>query len=226
MPEDNVRSTWDDWNTRFEGHVDGLYLDVKGYVTGGVGNLLENIKTGAPVLRVFNLPWRHRSDDTLAAPDTVRAEWHLVKSRQDLKNASLARRLAITTLYLRDADIRALVLQKYDEDHTILKIQFPELETWPWSAQRALHSMAWARGPYAFAVEYPRFTAACLTKNWTVAAAECHINDVGNPGLTPRNAANKALFEEAIIAGLKLYAAPAPPPKPTITQRFMNWWRS
>lgn len=212
-----VRNSWPEWSAQFEANVAEMYLDIKGLVTGGVGNLLDD-RSGNPPQSVFDLPWRRKSDFQLATREQVGEEWHRVKGRQDLKDASLSRRLAITTLYLAPSDIETLVFKTFDKFANILKQQFPDLDTWPPSAQRALMSMAWARGPHAFSTNYPRFTAACLVRRWDIAAAECKIaGEETNKGLKPRNAINKTLFLDAWTKGV------VAPPAPT-SIAHVPWW--
>ena len=45
---------------------------------------------------------------------------------------------------------------------------------------------------------WPKFTAACNMGDWIAAAAECKMEEAGNPGLVPRNLANRQLFEYAV----------------------------
>ena len=58
--------------------------------------------------------------------------------------------------------------------------------------------MAWAMGP-AGPGAFPTFRAACQKLDFKTAAAECKMNEAGNPGLVPRNQANVTLFSNAAI---------------------------
>ncbi len=53
--------------------------------------------------------------------------------------------------------------------------------------------MSWAAGP---ALVAPHWEAACKAQDWATAALQCHLDDSHNPGLRPRNAANRALYLE------------------------------
>jgi hypothetical protein len=65
--------------------------------------------------------------------------------------------------------------------------------------------MAWAMGP---GFNFPMFQAACGKKDdagnpapdFRAAADQCHMDETGNPGLAPRNVANKQLFLNAADA--------------------------
>src|SRR5690606_6058570 len=61
-------------NSPLEGRVDCMYLDVKGLVTVGVGNLVD------PVHLAERLPFR-RPDGSLATREEIRAAWHTVKTQ-------------------------------------------------------------------------------------------------------------------------------------------------
>jgi hypothetical protein len=58
--------------------------------------------------------------------------------------------------------------------------------------------MAWAMGP-AGPGAFPNFRAACQNLQFSVAAAQCQMNEAGNPGLIPRNQANFTLFSNAAV---------------------------
>jgi hypothetical protein len=66
-------------------------------------------------------------------------------------------------------------------------------DEWPADVQLGIHSMAWAMGA-GFMRKFPKFTDACKACDWKRAAVECRMNTVNNPGLVPRNVANKKLF--------------------------------
>ncbi|MGO9893202.1 MAG: hypothetical protein ACLPX8_03180, partial [Bryobacteraceae bacterium] len=75
---------------------------------------------------------------------------------------------------------------------------FQDFDTWPADAQLGLLSMAWAMGPGGPG-QFPHFSSACKSLDFNAAAAECKMNEAGNPGLIPRNQANFTLFSNAAI---------------------------
>lgn len=194
-----LRRRWVAFNAPFEGRVQWMYLDIKGLVTTGVGNLID------PVEYAVTLPWRVRVSGWPASEAQIRAEWSHIKAQTDLARMGAVAAGRVATLVLTDDDIDALVLAKLDSNHETLRRRFPEIDQWPLEAQIAVHSMAWAMGP-GFPRTWPRFSAACDVKNWASAAAECWIPDAKNPGLVPRNAKNRDLLKAASNA------APALPP--------------
>lgn len=190
----NVRAAFLPFTTRFEGRVSYMYLDIDGWVTIGIGNLID------PVDLALSLPFVHKTDLAAATQDEIQADWQAVKSRKDLATARdyLQQYDALTKLKLTDDNINQLVFAKLDSNVATLKntAEFANLETWPADAQLGLFSMAWAAGP-AFGAGFPKFRAACAAKDWNTAATESHIDDTNNPGLTPRNEANHILFSNA-----------------------------
>jgi hypothetical protein len=165
---------------RWEGRVPHMYLDHKGYVTCGVGNLVD------PVSLALELPWV-RSDGEVATEDEVRADWARVKA---LPPALVARRYRDETqLHLTDETIDDLVARRRDQFWQTLVGYLPTLESAPAPAQLGALLMAWALGPN-FPMKWPRFSTACLTGYWAVAADECEIR-----GARPeRNAHHRGLF--------------------------------
>lgn len=226
----DVRDGWIDWSIGHEGLADCLYIDRKGYVTVGVGNLMEDIGRRAPASVVFELPWRFRDTRALAPREAIAREWEIVKARQDLADAAFARRRAITRLYLERADIERLVYQKLDAIERELVRQFPAFPVWPAGPQKALLSMSWARGEHGYAAEFPRFTRACLAQDWRTAADECRIKgDDVDASLKRRNEANRAAFLEGLRPlPVETPAAPAsgaPPPAANANGVRSAWGR-
>ena len=194
---DIVNETFAFFSTQFEGRVPYMYLDIKGLVTIGVGNLIDPVETALEVAGRHPFHFKN-SPGSLASIGDVRAEWNLLKSDPTLAQRGHLACEPITQLRLSDVDIDALVLEKSAANEQILlgAPAFASLQTWPADAQLALFSMAWAMGP-AFSPIFPSFSASCADEDWDGAAANCRINDVGNPGLTPRNVANRVLFANA-----------------------------
>ncbi len=185
----------------FEGVVHFMYLDVKGLVTTGIGNLIDTPD------EALSLPWRN-ADGSLATRMQIAAEWSYVKSRQDLKLHGGMAYGAVTRLRLDDAGIAAVVGRTLDRMDSQLSHRFADYETWPADAQLATLSLAWACGA---AFRFPKLEA-CLKAGdfaqWHLddeghvvitggAAYHCAINPAGNPGVVPRNKKNRELYLSA-----------------------------
>lgn len=195
-----VQSNFPSFSARFEGRVPYMYLDVKGLVTVGVGNLVD------PVTEAQALPFRFKNKPGIAAPgspaspDQIAAEWQTLKSNTSLTTRGFKACEPVTQLELSDDAIDSLILDRLTKNESFLKRQqwFQGFDTWPADAQLGLLSMAWAMGPGGPG-GFPNFRAACQQLDFNAAAAECRMSEAGNPGLVPRNNANVTLFSNAAI---------------------------
>jgi len=176
-----------------EGVVPFMYLDVKGLVTTAIGNLIDPIQYALP------LPFRHK-DGTPATKSEIAAEWNRVKGHQAMRMRGGMAYASVTTLRLDKAGIDQVVQRKLAQNVDHLKRRFAQWDEWPADAQLATLSMAWACGP---AFRFPMLTAALRAQRWAIAAVECRMDERGNPGLAPRNVANRHLFmnADAVVRG-------------------------
>jgi hypothetical protein len=176
-----------------------MYQDIKGLVTVGVGNLID------PVSLATALPFRWKSTPGLTAAGTpaskadIEAEWTTIKNDPTLAHRGYRACEAITNLELADDAVDALIATRLQQNESYLLKQpnFANFGQWPADAQMAVLSMAWAMGPGG----PPRFktmAAACEKLDFDTAAANCRIDETGNPGIVPRNNANKLLFQNAV----------------------------
>jgi GH24 family phage-related lysozyme (muramidase) len=174
-----------------EGRVPWMYLDIKGLVTTGVGNLID------PVGLALKLPFVHKGDGSPASEVEIRAEWQRLKDDQSLAQKRYTACEAITDLRLTDASIDELVLAKFDSNDRALRQAFSNWNDWPADAQLGAHSIAWAGA--GFPTKWKNFRAAAEAHDWKTAAAEAHIDETGNPGIKARNEANAQLFHNAWV---------------------------
>lgn len=185
----SVNDAFPAFSKRFEGYVQWMYLDIKGLVTVGVGNLID------PEPNALSLPFVDLSGARANAAQ-ISAEWRKLKAMPELARKGHRACKAITALRLGDTDIDALVRQRLAANEAGLVKTFGKFPEWPADAQLALLSMAWAMGS-GFPARWPRFTAACGSQDWSAAARDCRMKEAGNPGIVPRNDANQRLFQNA-----------------------------
>ena len=196
----SVQSGFRKFSEKFEGSVPHMYLDVKGLLTVGVGNLIE------PVEEAEKLPFRFKSKPGVAAPgapatpEQIKAEWQRLKANASSTHLVARAFEPITDLELSDEAIDALILDKLSNHQAFIKRQpwAADFENWPADAQLGVLSMAWAMGP-AGPGQFAHFRAACQRQDFAAAAKECKMDETGNPGLAPRNQANFTLFSNASI---------------------------
>lgn len=183
---DSVRSAFPGRVQKYEGRTSWMYLDTKGLVTTGVGNLIDPVSLATP------LPWLLPGGDP-ATEEQICSQWSAVKAMAPGMVAAKYR--AADSLYLADEAIDDLVRSKLAAFWSILAGQFPDAEEWPAPAQLGLLLMAWALGPH-FPARWPLFRGACERQDFVSAAAQCEIS-----GARPaRNAEHRGLFLAAAVA--------------------------
>jgi GH24 family phage-related lysozyme (muramidase) len=171
----------------FEGTIPHMYLDTRGYVTVGVGNLLATPQTA------IALAWQWREKGRGGEPDNVEVadEWTRVHGSLAGLTASAYR--PITSMELPASEIRRLFGRRVDEFETTLQHHFPEFSIWPEPAQLATLDMAFNLGAGALPRDWPNLTAALRRKDWQAAAQHAH-----RPQSRPdRNATTQGLFVRA-----------------------------
>jgi GH24 family phage-related lysozyme (muramidase) len=189
-----VRDAWLPWNAPIEGIVSWMYLDIRGLVTTGLGQLCD------PCILALALPWQS-ADGISASTAQVESAWQAVKANLALAHEGAAAAEDVTVLRLPQSDIAATALATLDRYAAILAA-FPALAgfgAWPADAQLGALSMAWAMGP-GFPRLFPHWCADCQAGDWTQAAVDCWMADAGNAALRRRNLANRALFAAAAKA--------------------------
>lgn len=214
-----VLAVFPSWSRTFEGRLAFPYLDVRGLVTTGVGNLIDP----API--AFTLPWL-RPDGSRASLDDVKDAWNAVKARTDLAPhggaafAKVPAEAGVTPIHLSETAIDDLVRAKLLDNENVLRGRFPAWESWPGAAQLAALSIAWAAGPH---FNFPKMAAALNARDFARAAGESHLNEEANPGLHGRNVANEALLlgaarveQEGLAQNAFLPGGPTPSSAPPI----------
>jgi len=196
----SVQSGFRAFNTKFEGCIPFMYLDIKGLVTVAVGNLVDPVELAQALSFRFKDKPGIDAPGSPATPDQIAAEWQTLKNNPNLAREGFKACEPITELELSDDSIDSLILDRLTRNESFLKRQqwFQDFDTWPADAQLGLLSMAWAMGP-AGPEGFPKFRAACQNLDFNGAAAECKMHEAGNPGLVPRNQANFTLFSNAAV---------------------------
>jgi GH24 family phage-related lysozyme (muramidase) len=175
---DPIRSNWLAFSTCFEGVSPHLYLDIRGLVTVAIGALVDSPSAAAALTGWDN-------------PGGVVADWHRVKAMP--AGLVWTRYAAPSSPRLTPEGVEAVTLERLELAAAVLARTFPDFPSWPWQAQAATLSMAWAMGP-GFASSWPRWAAFARARDWRSCASDCEIRWQDNVGVRPRNWANAALF--------------------------------
>lgn len=184
----SVRSAIIPFN-HIEGRINYMYLDIKGLVTTAEGILID------PIAMALGYPWQHK-DGSPASRNDIIMEWRKMKLHQELAKQGHRAAKGFATLFLSDAAMDKIILDKFDTFARILRNYFPKIDEFPADAQLGIMSMAWAMGP-GFAPKFPKFTKHCNELDFDSASDECLMNTTNNAGLIPRNHANQKLFLSA-----------------------------
>jgi hypothetical protein len=173
-----------------------MYLDVKGLVTTGRGDLIDPVGLALP------LRWLHK-DGTAASAAEITAEWNRIKALQSMRLRGGGAFAQFATLRLSADEVNAVSMAKCDANDRAMAAEFPAWASWPADAQLAALSLAWAAGP-GWPGLFPKCTAALLLGDFRTAVLEGTLNETGNPGLRPRNVAQRLLWANAADAQLAM----------------------
>lgn len=184
-----VVDIWHHFSEPLEGRVPHMYIDVLGNITAGVGNLAD------PIGLALMMPWM--LDGKPASADQVRRDWTALKAQPQLAKLHYKYAAKVTKVRLTDDGIDDMVAKKLAQNELYLRqTYFPDWDNWPADAQLGVCSMAWAVGP-GFPTKFANFTRAAKAQRWLEAMAACKIREEGNPGIVPRNKANRLCFANA-----------------------------
>jgi hypothetical protein len=172
-----------------------MYLDAKGLVTTGTGDLINSYEAAKA------LPWKLNGRPV--TKDLVKLEFYFVKNLFGKKHPTLnctwneaggGRFSAVTQLRLDWDYVDRMFYTKAKSFYEKLCKRFPGFEDTPVSAQMAVMLMAWAGGP---GFNFPKFAKAFNERDWETCAKECTFKGGGT--IVDRNKLIQDLFYELII---------------------------
>jgi hypothetical protein len=200
----SVRDIWTPFNEPLEARLNFMYLDVKGLVTTGLGNLIDATRAAnrPPTdteradswVIARRLNWL-AADGSVATDQQIDDEWDRTKARLDEAVQGGFHFGQYATIILPEDEIDRLVFGKLDEMEGFLRRRppFAGFDGFPADAQLGILSMAWGMGP---AFRFPKFQDFVAAGQWEKAATECRFNpDKGT--IRTRNDRNQQLFRNA-----------------------------
>lgn len=224
--DSSVRERWLAFNEALEGRTPFLHLDLRGFLSVGVGNLVDATAEGLTDPtdderqtthdRATQLPWL-RSDGSPANPHEVAEECDRVKARTDLAfRGAGAFRPPVTRLHLENAEIDRLAASELERLPLLLvaRPEFANVASWPADAQLALLSIAFKWGADFRA---PELEDCLATGDFAAAATVSTLNpDIGPYFL--RNQRSRRLFTDAAAepSGPPASTSPNPLPDPPL----------
>ena len=175
----SARATWLSFITKDEGNIPYMYLDTKGLVTVGIGNLIDPVSLALGLPFVFRAKNRHRmSPGRQATKSDIQTEWNYIKSHPQRKIFEMRGHTKVepyASLELSTADRLALFRRTTLSYENTLRNYFKDYGDWPADAQLGLLAMAWGLGPY-FPKTWPRFKAACQKQDFDGAVKACRVS--------------------------------------------------
>ena len=170
-------------------YVPYMYLDKKGYVTVGIGTLLEDAQEAKL------LPFVERGTNKPAHDN------HVVNAFNKVKNSGLAGSLytvfePLTSIEISEADAAAKAWKDARVFIEELKKQdfFREFDTFPVTAKMSLLDMIYTLGLTNLLAIYKKFNPAVRRRDWRIAANE---SDRGSDVSATRSQIVRQWFEQA-----------------------------
>ena len=149
----------------FEGTVPWMYLDTRGFVTVGVGELLAN-SAKAETLAFVD------PDGEPCTQDAILDEFNRVSGLVPAKVSAFYR--SPTSPVLPHAAIDTLLMNHLSFFDGQLAGRFPNYADFPDPAKLGLLDMIYNLGQVGLFQHFPHFMAAVDKQNWLGAAANCH----------------------------------------------------
>jgi GH24 family phage-related lysozyme (muramidase) len=151
---------------RWEGNLNFLYLDSKGLVTTGIGNLVRNEATAQ------RMPFVDTRTGRPATADQISQAYDVVQSLPAKRHADSY--APATHLRLPQEFVNQLMRSRLENEFLPgLRRELPHFDDYPPAAQRALIDMAYSMGLGKLGT-FHKLRDACEAGDWMTAAAECH----------------------------------------------------
>lgn len=147
----------------YEGNIEHMYLDKKGYVTIGVGHYITN-STSAQKLTLYTAKGKKA---TLAE---IKLDFDNVKKQKIGLEAGIYKQF--TKLYMKDVDIEAITDNHITNFEKELKRVYSGFFTFPKEVKLALFDMIFNLGQTKLQRQYKKMNAAVAKKDWLTAAKE------------------------------------------------------
>ncbi|MCL7420497.1 MAG: pesticin C-terminus-like muramidase [Methylobacter sp.] len=170
---------------KYEGKVNYMYLDSKGYVTVGVGHLINSVADAQKLAFITpkSLP---------ASATDIKADYDTVKKQPANRLASFYKKHAKLTL--PNAEVDKLTNKHIDSFEKELRLIYSGFDAFPSEVKLALFDLIFNLGMPNLKNKWPMFNAAIKAKDWQKAA---YNSSRTAPISAERNKYVKDLLEKA-----------------------------
>jgi len=175
---------------QYEGSVDHMYLDTKGFVTIGIGHFLKDVSAAQKISFI------HQEASEKATADEIKTDFENVKKQAKGLFASLYKKY--TKLKITKSTIDTLTDKHIDTFESELERVYgsAKFSAYPSEVRLALFDMIFNLGMTNLRTKFPAFNKHIKANNWSDAAKESKRRDVG----AERNQYVKDLLEKAAKA--------------------------
>jgi GH24 family phage-related lysozyme (muramidase) len=165
---------------QYEGRVEHMYLDTRGFVTVGVGHFVQDASAA------IKLPFINSTNNQLATADEIRSEFSRIKSRPFGKSESASKFKPFTKLILTEQFMDDQITRHIKNFEKELKAIYgvEQFSSFPDDVKLALFDMIFNLGMSKLRDSYTKFNGYIRNGNYVQAAAESKRNGVP----TERNA--------------------------------------
>jgi len=170
-----------------EGSIPFMYLDARGFVTVGVGNLLKTL------VEAQNINFVMRETGSTASDDDIAEDYNAVRVRPYGQGYPASSFKAYTKLDMPDAEINALLDRRIAGFEAGLRDDFLGFLNYPDQVRLGLIDMAFSLGNHGLVTKFPALTAAARAGDWATCGKECRRRGIS----VARNEEVKKLFEAA-----------------------------
>lgn len=171
---------------RGEGCITHMYLDTKGKVTVGVGNMLPGVS------EALELPFINRESREPGTPEEITKDFRRVADQKPGRVAGSYK--AFTSLDLEDDAIDALLDRRIGDFEAGLRRNFPGYDDYPQACRLALMDMVFNLGNNGLVTKFPSLTRAAREQDWEECANQCRRKGISEE----RNDEIRMLFESLV----------------------------
>lgn len=150
----------------FEDCVNHMYLDTKGCVTVGVGQMIPNAEEAKSLFFLDN------NSHTEATDDSIMQEYETIVALGSGRRARSYK--PSTTLYMPTKYIYILLDTRLLEFEIQLRGIFKNYSVMSQKVKRAIMDMVFNLGAYGLRSKFPKLTNAINREDWEECAIECH----------------------------------------------------